>query len=163
MLDSLQSHVRLFNKVRLFVTPYLILCDLIPTFFTLFENFKYIILVMRWWECECVLVTQSCLTLGDLMNWGPPGSSTHGIFQARIVNWVAIPFSSGSSQPWDGSWISRIAGRLFVVWATTEKEFVCNALFYKAYRPYIYICKTVVKFTCFETLFSAWIPPLLLW
>ena len=48
-----------------------------------------------------VLVTQSCLTLCDLMDCHPPGSSVHGISQARILAWVAIPFSMGSSQPRD--------------------------------------------------------------
>ena len=48
--------------------------------------------------CVCVcLVTPSCPTLCSPMGWGPPGSSVHGIFQARIQEWVAIPFSRGSS------------------------------------------------------------------
>ena len=41
-----------------------------------------------------VVVTQPCLTLCDPMDWSPPGSSVHGIFQARILEWVAIPFST---------------------------------------------------------------------
>ena len=50
----------------------------------------------------CVLVdTQSCLTLCDPMDCSPPGSSVHGIPQARILEWVAMPFSKGSSQPRD--------------------------------------------------------------
>ena len=40
-----------------------------------------------------VLVAQSCLTLCDPMDCSPPGSSVHGILQARIVKWVAVPFS----------------------------------------------------------------------
>ena len=44
-----------------------------------------------------MLVTQSCLTLCDPMDYSPPGSSVHGILQARILEWVAIPFSRGSS------------------------------------------------------------------
>ena len=48
--------------------------------------------------CVCVcLLTQSCPTLCGPMDWGPPGSSVHGIFQARTQEWVAIPFSRGSS------------------------------------------------------------------
>ena len=43
-------------------------------------------------------VAQSCLTLSDPTDCSPPGSSVHGIFQARILEWVAIPFSRGSSQ-----------------------------------------------------------------
>ena len=44
-----------------------------------------------------VLVTQSCLTLYDVMECSSPTSSIHGILQARILEWVAIPFSRGFS------------------------------------------------------------------
>ena len=44
-----------------------------------------------------VLVAQLCLTLCNPMDCSPPGSSVHGILQVRIVEWVAIPFSRGSS------------------------------------------------------------------
>ena len=47
--------------------------------------------------CVCVLVAQSCLTLCDPMDYSPPGSSVHGILQARILEWIAIPFSRGFS------------------------------------------------------------------
>ena len=53
-----------------------------------------------------VLVTQSCLTLCDAMDCRSPGSSVHGILQARILEWVAIPFSRGSSQPRDSAGVS---------------------------------------------------------
>ena len=56
---------------------------------------KYIVL------CVCVLVTQSCETLCDPINCSPPGSSVHGILQARILEWVAISFSKGSFRPRD--------------------------------------------------------------
>ena len=49
-----------------------------------------------------------------------PGSSAHGIIQARILEWVAIPFSRGSSQPRGQIQVSCIAGRFFTVWATRE-------------------------------------------
>ena len=49
----------------------------------------------------CVLVSQSCPALCDPVDCSPPGSSIHGILQARIPEWVAIPFSRGSSQPRD--------------------------------------------------------------
>ena len=51
---------------------------------------------------------------------GPPGSSVHGILQARILEWVAISFSRGSSQPKDRTQASCIAGRCFNLWATRE-------------------------------------------
>ena len=57
-------------------------------------------------------VAQSCLTLCNPVDCRPPGSSVHGILQARIPKWVAIPFSRGSSRPRDQTWVSRIADRL---------------------------------------------------
>ena len=61
------------------------------------------------------LVTQSCLTLCDPMDCSPPGSSVHGILQARILECIAIPFSRGSSQPRDRTQVSCIAGRLYLM------------------------------------------------
>ena len=61
-------------------------------------------------------VSQSCPTLCDLVGCSPPGSSVHGIFQARILEWVAISYSKGSSWPKDQthvSWVSCLAGRFF--------------------------------------------------
>ena len=57
-------------------------------------------------ECEpcaklgSALVTQACRTLCDPMDCSPPGSSVHGIFQARIMEWVAISFSRESWVTW---------------------------------------------------------------
>ena len=61
----------------------------------------------------CILVTQSCLTLCNTMDCSPPGSSVHGILQARILDWVDIPFSRRSSQPRDWSQVSCIADGLY--------------------------------------------------
>ena len=60
-----------------------------------------------------VLVTQSRLTLCDPMDCSPPGSSVHGILQARILEQVAISFSRGSSQARDGTRFSCTAGWLY--------------------------------------------------
>ena len=60
------------------------------------------------------LVAQSCPTLYDPMNCSPPGSSVHGIFQARVLEWVAISFSRDRTQ------VSCIASRHFTIWATRE-------------------------------------------
>ena len=54
----------------------------------------------------------------DPMNCSLPGSSIHGIFQARVLEWVAIAFSRGSSQPRDQTLVSHIAGRCFNLWAS---------------------------------------------
>ena len=70
------------------------------------ENKKYI-------YSKYVLVAQLCLTLCDSMDYNLPGSSVHGIFQTRILEWVAISFSRVSSWPRDWIQVSRIAGRLF--------------------------------------------------
>ena len=61
------------------------------------------------------LVVQSCSTLCDPIVCTPPDSSIHGILQARILEWVAILFSRGSSQPRDRTQVSLIAGRFFTV------------------------------------------------
>ena len=65
-------------------------------------------------------VAQSCPTLCNPMDCNVPGSSIHGIFQARMLEWVAISFSRGSSRPREQSWVSRTTGRLFTVWATRK-------------------------------------------
>ena len=67
-----------------------------------------------------VLVAQSRPTLCDPMDCRLPGFPVHGILQARILEWVAIPFSRGSSQPRDRTQVSRIAGRFFTIWTTRE-------------------------------------------
>ena len=59
------------------------------------------------------LVAQSCLTVCNTLDHGSLGYSVHGILQARIQDWLAIPFSRGSSQPRNQTWISCIAGRFF--------------------------------------------------
>ena len=60
------------------------------------------------------------------MDYSPPGSSAHGILQATILEWVAIPFFRGSSQPRDRIRASCIAGRLFISWATRQVQEQAN-------------------------------------
>ena len=59
-------------------------------------------------------------TLGDPMDYSPPGSSVHGVFQARILEWIAISFSRGSSPLRDWTWVFCIAGGFFTSWATRK-------------------------------------------
>ena len=54
------------------------------------------------------------------MDYSPPDSSVHGVFQAKILEWVAVPSSRRSSWPTGWIWVSCIAGRFFTVWATRE-------------------------------------------
>ena len=67
-------------------------------------------------------ITQSCRTLCGPMDCSPPHSSVHGIFQARVLEWVIISFSRRSSWPRDWTRVSHTAGRRFTVWATREAQ-----------------------------------------
>ena len=69
-----------------------------------------------------VLVAHLCLTDWDCVDCSPPGSFVHGILQARILEWAAISFCRGSSQPRDWNWVSCIAGRFYTLWATREAD-----------------------------------------
>ena len=94
-------------------------------------------------------VAQSCPTLCDPMDCSLPGSSVHGIFQARVLEWVAYPFSRGSSRLRDWTRVSRIAGGRFCESWTIRKaerqrtdgfESWCwrrleNSLHYKEIKP----------------------------
>ena len=71
---------------------------------------------------ENELVAQLCLTLVRLHGCSPLGSSVHGIFQARILEWVATFFSRGSSRPRNRTQVSCTAGRCFTFWATREAQ-----------------------------------------
>ena len=86
--------------------------------------------------CMCMCkVTQSYLTLCDPVDCSPPGSSVHGILQARILEWIAMSFSSRSSQPRDRTQVSCIAGRRFILWATGEAIYM-----YTHTYPHICMC-----------------------
>ena len=70
-----------------------------------------------------VLVTQSCPTLCNPMDCSLPASSLRGIFQARTLEWVAIPFSRESSWPRDQAQVACIASSFFAVWASRVSSF----------------------------------------
>ena len=71
--------------------------------------------------------TSTCLAVSNSLQphglCSLPGSSIHGIFQAVVLEWIAISFSSGSSRPRDGTQVSRFVDRHFTVWATREGWF----------------------------------------
>ena len=71
-------------------------------------------------SCVCLLVTQSCLPLCDPMNCSPPGFSVRGILQARILEWVDISFSKGSSWLGDQICVSCIGRQILYHWAIRE-------------------------------------------
>ena len=87
----------------------------------LFGWSKWIVVLLncyvKWSE-----VAQLCRTLPNPMDFSLQGSSVHGIFQARVLEWVAISFSKGSSWLRDWTWVSHIAGRSFTIWATKEAQ-----------------------------------------
>ena len=99
------------------------------------RNFKHYFSSM-WDECNCVvvwaffgiaflwdvcmLIAQLCLNLCNPMEYSPPGSSVHGIVQARIPQWVAISFSRGASRPRDQTHVSCTAGRFFTICLPSE-------------------------------------------
>ena len=76
-----------------------------------------------------LLVAQSCPTLCDPIHCSPPGSSVHGLLQARIVEWVPFPFFRRYSQLREWTWVSCIAGRFFTMWATREYRYKWCVLF----------------------------------
>ena len=89
------------------------------------QNCKYInaTLWRIWFNLKwCVLVAQSCLTLCDSMECKPSGSYVHVISQARILEWVPIPLSRGSSWPSSQTWVSWVAYSFSTVWATREAK-----------------------------------------
>ena len=92
-------------------------------------------------------VARSCPTLCDPMDCSPPGSSIHGILRARILEWVAISFSRGSSQPRDRTQVSHISGRCFNLWATWEG--LMNKPFFLVLYKFLFIL-------CFWDLISIW-------
>ena len=72
--------------------------------------------------CACVIVVQPCLTPCNSMNCWLPGFSVAGILQARILEWIAIPFSRGSSWPKDRTRVSCTAGRFFIPYEPPGKQ-----------------------------------------
>ena len=86
-----------------------------------------------------VLAAQSWMTLCDPMSCDLPGPFVHGILQARILEWVAILFSRGSSWSRDQTWLSWIAGRFLTIWATGKSIRVSNSPYYFSCSNYYVI------------------------
>ena len=81
-------------------------------------------------------VSQSCPTFCDSMDCSLPGFYVHGIFQARILEWVA--FSRGSSQPRNQTQVSYIAGRFFTIWAASIRSYIYDLIYVWYMISYIY-------------------------
>ena len=78
---------------------------------------KFNSLVVSWGVCAVCLVVSDSF---DPIDCSLPGSSAYGILQGRLLEWIAISFSRGSSWPSNQIWVFCIAGRLFTNWATRE-------------------------------------------
>ena len=97
----------------------------------------------------CCVVAKSCPTLQP-HGRSLPGSSVHGILQARILEWVAIPFSRASSWPMDWTQVSCITGRFFTIWATKGAPYMCVCVYIHTHThtyTYLYMC----TYTCIST------------
>ena len=90
-------------------------------------------------------VTQSCPTLFDFMDY-----IVHGILQARILEWIAFPFSRGSSQPRDQTQVSCIARGFFTSWATREAQSCISCLYILEINPLLVVpfVKNFSYFVC---------------
>jgi len=162
LFNFLDSTYKLQHTVP--ASLWLILLSIIPS--------RFICVVGRSQKVE-VLVAQSCPTLCNPLDCSPPGSSVHGILQARILEWVAIPFSRGSSCSRNQIWVSCIVGRFFTIWATREAPcsckwpnfilvwlssislcvYMCVCLYIYIYIYCIFICSYVDKhLDCFYSL-----------
>ena len=94
------------------------MCKYQGTCHTLGWHKHELLLVLLSESVSCSVVSDSL----DSMDCSPPGSSVHGFLQARMLEWVAIPFSRGSSQSRDRTHVSHIAGGFFTSWATREAQ-----------------------------------------
>ena len=94
-------------------------------------------------------VPQLCPTLCNPMDCSLPGSSIHGIFQARVLEWVAISFSRESSWPRDRNQISCIVGRRFTIWARKGHNTLLLGLNKNLYKAH---CSSV-SFACGQILY----------
>ena len=97
-------------------------------------------------------VTQSCPTLCDPMECSLPGFSVHGIFQARVLEWVAISFSRRSSWPRDWTQVSCIVSRRFTVWATREIHLCQSVLLIFSYKSCVVYGLTSKSLLHFESI-----------
>ena len=89
------------------------------------------------------------ICLENPMDCSPPASSVHEILLVRILEWVAIPFSRGSSQPRDRAQVSCIVGRCCTVWDTREAQRVCAYIYIYGLHVYSVISR---HFCCFHFL-----------
>ena len=81
------------------------------------------------------------------VDWSLPGSSVHGILQTRILEWVAIPFFRGFSQPRHWTWVSCIAGRFFTIWISLHRNKIL-AKWHRKFKNYFLLVNFEGFFCC---------------
>ena len=89
----------------------------------------------------------------DPMDCSLPGSSVHGIFKARVLEWVAISFSRGSSQPRDQTWVSQVVGRRFYCLSHQGTEWLIECFFFKWF---LVICVCSLEKCLFKSFAYFW-------
>ena len=104
-------------------------------------------LLWRFHESESE-VAQSFPTLSNPMDCSLSGSFVHGIFQARVLEWIAISFSRGSSQPRNRTHVSCIAGKCFTIWATREALLINILLLGRLFFKVIY--ENIIYYFCMK-------------
>ena len=111
------------------------------------------------------MLTESCLTLCDPMDCSLPGSPVHGILQAQILEWVAIPCSRGSPRPKHWPRVSCIAGRFLTIWAIGEAhrltpKMSVNSEFFRDFSATFGGCLLSGSYKCFTwlELMDTWSP-----
>ena len=109
-----------------------------------------------WLKRKCLCsVTKLCLTLCDPMDCSWPDSSIHGTSQARILEWVTISFSGGSSEPRDWTWIPCIGRQILYHWAIREAQWdICCPVIQESWfiSPFYFdwLCVLDKRFTEFQ-------------
>ena len=127
----------LYEFLMYFAFYPLIWCMVYKYFLPFYRLPLYLLVFIYFFSCIEAIeseseVTQLCPTLCDPMDCSLPSSSVHRIFQAIVLEWIAISFSRGSSWPRDGTWVSCIVDRCFTIWAIRE-------IFYRSYNSPNYL------------------------
>ena len=147
------SQICILNIVRLVIEQYFLNFSSMGTSFLTYNVFYRPL--HGSWKWKKVKVTQSCPTLCNPMDY-----TALGILQARRLDWVAFPFSRGSSQPRDLIQVSLIAGELFTSWATreahTNSSYLILILYHeprvhKYYFPYVSSWKNKINMSVFPS------------
>ena len=105
--------------------------------------------------CYCCLVTHSCSALIDSVDCSPPGSSVHGVSQARVLEWVAISFSRGSSPPRDQTWVpctayTQTSTRVYILFPHRPLQSAEESLTHKLLNDHRYPLRVLCRLT-FQT------------